>query len=145
MKAEIKEKMMSFFLRPFSIYNVNSGSEDIEGEHLIDNQCWEYPGYRSKRKGASKGKQAVEEAIITPNYHEIAEHFKFINQEKDLKGGETKTDGKYDIHKSKLIDSMSIVFNMTGHQPHIVMIVASDNFLYAKIINNRHNFTRMFR
>ena len=25
------------------------------------------------------------------------------------------------------------------------MIVASDNWLHAKIINNRHNFTRMFR
>ena len=37
MKNEIKEKLMSFFLRPFSLYNVNSGSEDIEGEHLIDN------------------------------------------------------------------------------------------------------------
>ena len=139
---------MSLYLGPFSLTTVNSGSEDIENEHLIEIKCWEYPGLRKRRKGASKGKEVntgSEEALIVPNYHEIAEHFKFINQDKDLKGGATKTDGKYDIHKSVHIDSMSIVFNMTGHQPHIIMIVASDNWLHAKIINNRHNFTRTFR
>jgi hypothetical protein len=52
--------------------------------------------------------------MIVPNYHEIAEHFKFINQDKDLKGGDTKTDGNFDITKSVQIDAMSIVFNMTG-------------------------------
>ena len=82
-------------------------------------KCWEFPGVRSKRKGASKGKQVntgTEEALIVPNYHEIAEHFKFINQDKDLPGGETKTDGEFDIHKSDRIDAMTVIFNMTGEQ-----------------------------
>jgi hypothetical protein len=47
--------------------------------------------------------------------------------------------------KSERIDSMSIIYNMTGHQPHVTFIIASDNFLHAKIVNNRPNFTRMFR
>ena len=105
---------MAVFLRPFSIYNVNAGSDEIAGEHMLANPCWELPGLRSKRKGASKGRTATEEAMIVPNYHEIAEHFKFINQDKDIKGGATKTDGNFDITKSVQIDAMSIVFNMTG-------------------------------
>ena len=39
---------------------------------------------------------------------------------------------------------MNIIFNMTGERPRVTMIVASDNHLYAKIINVRPNFTRMY-
>jgi len=83
---------MSLYLRPFSLTTVNSGNEEIGHEHLIEMKCWEFPGVRSKRKGGSKGKEVntgTEEALIVPNYHEIAEHFKFINQDLDLEKGAT--------------------------------------------------------
>jgi len=36
----------------------------------------------------------------------------------DLEGGATKdSDGNFDIDKSERIDSMNIIFNMTGTQP----------------------------
>jgi len=55
--------------------------------------------------------------LIVPNYHEIAEHFKFINQDLDIENGETKdSEGNFDIHKSQRIDAMTIIFNMTGEQ-----------------------------
>jgi len=112
---------MSLYLRPFSLTTVNSGSEDIENEHLIEIKCWEYPGLRKRRKGAAKGKEVntgTEEALIVPNYHEIAEHFKFINQDLDLENGATKdSEGNFDIHSSQRIDAMTIIFNMTGAQP----------------------------
>jgi len=84
--------------------------------------------------------------LIVPNYHEIAEHFKFINQDKDLDGGATKDDeGNFDIDLSVRIDSMSIIYNMTGDEPMVTMIIASDSWLHAKIINIRSHFTRMLR
>lgn len=54
LKKETREHFMSFYLRPFSLFNVNSGSEEIDREHLIALPCWELPGQRKKRKGADK-------------------------------------------------------------------------------------------
>ena len=61
------------------------------------------------------------EAFIVPDYHEIAQHFKFINQDIEKSTHFTKTKNpttkNFDVNLSDKIDAMCIIFNMTGKQP----------------------------